>query len=79
MIMDPDMGMAVQRHLDVTTNALEPWDSGVKYANFIDVPTDMRLCYTPEAFDRLQDVKAHYDPDNLFRANHPIPLAAAAA
>jgi FAD binding domain/Berberine and berberine like len=79
MIMDPDMGMAVNRHLDLTTSALQPWDSDVKYANFIDVPTDTRTCFAPETFDRLQEVKARYDPDDLFRANHPIPCATAAA
>ncbi len=79
MIMDAEMGMAINRHLDLTADGLQPWDSGVKYANFIDVPTDMRQCYAPETFDRLQAVKARYDSDDLFRANHPIPWAAAAA
>jgi hypothetical protein len=79
MIMDPGMGVAVRRHLDLTTNALDPWDSGVKYGNFVDVPTDTRACYLRETFDRLQEVKALYDPDDLFRANHPIPRAAAPA
>ena len=50
-----------------------------KYANFIDVPTDTRMCYPPETFDRLQAMKARYDADDLFRANHPIPCVAAAA
>jgi FAD/FMN-containing dehydrogenase len=62
----------------MVANALEPWDSGVKYANFVDIPMDARMCYPPETFDRLQRVKARYDPDDLFRANHPIPCAAAA-
>ena len=71
--------MAVQEHLDLTANALQPRDSGVKYANFIDVPTDTRMCYSPETFNRLQEVKARYDSDDVFRANHPIPCATAAA
>ena len=79
MIMDHDMGIAVTRHLDLTSSALEPWDSGVRYANFIDVPTDTRLCYAPETFDRLQEVKARYDSEDVFRANHAIPCSAAAA
>ena len=76
MIVDPGMARAINGRLDVVADALEPWDSGVKYANFIDVPIDVRTCYPPETFDRLQDVKRRYDPDDLFRANHPIPSAA---
>jgi hypothetical protein len=50
-VMNPEMRMAAQNHLDLTANALEPWDSGVKCANFIDVRTDMRTCYSPETFN----------------------------
>jgi FAD/FMN-containing dehydrogenase len=78
MVMDPGMASAINGHLHLVSNALEPWDSGVTYANFIDVPIDTRMCYPPETFDRLQEVKARYDRDDLFRANHPIPGAAAA-
>jgi FAD/FMN-containing dehydrogenase len=77
MVMGPDMASAINEHLDLVSNALEPWDSGVTYANFIDVPIDTRMCYPPETFDRLQEVKAHYDRNDLFRANHQIPAAAA--
>jgi hypothetical protein len=78
MIMDPGMAEATNRQLDVVEHALEPWDSGVRFANFIEVPIDMRMCYPPETFERLQAVKRRYDPDDLFRANHPISSAAAA-
>jgi hypothetical protein len=73
MIMDPDTARAINRQLDVVAAALRPWDSGVRFANFVEVPTDARMCYPPETFDRLQEVKGRYDPDDLFRANHPIP------
>jgi FAD/FMN-containing dehydrogenase len=77
MVMDPGMASPINAHLDLVSNALEPWVSGVKYANFIDVPTDTRMFYPPETFDLLQEVKARYDPHDLFRANHPIPCPAA--
>jgi FAD/FMN-containing dehydrogenase len=77
MVMGPDMASAINGHLDLVSNALEPWDSGVTYANFIDVPIDTRMCYPSETFDRLQEVKARYDRNDLFRANHQIPAAAA--
>jgi FAD/FMN-containing dehydrogenase len=79
MVMNPDIASSITAHLDVVSAALKPWDSGVKYANFVDVPIDTRECYPPETFDRLREIKARYDEDQLFRANHPIPCAAAAA
>ena len=78
MVMDPEMGAAVNATDGGRARALERWDAGVKFANFVDVPMDARTCYPPETFDRLQQVKARYDPDDLFRANHPIPSVAAA-
>ena len=78
MVMDPGMASAINAHLDLVSNALEPWDSGVKFANFIDAPIDTRMLYPPETFDRLQEVKTRYDRHDLFRANHPIPCSAAA-
>jgi hypothetical protein len=76
--MDAGMAHAINGQLHVVEDALEPWDSGTKFANFVEVPIDVRMCYPPETFDRLQAVKRRYDPDDLFRANHPIPPAAAA-
>src|SRR3954447_13610774 len=42
MVMNPEMGAAVKTHMEIVARALEPWDSDVKYANFVDVPTDPR-------------------------------------
>lgn len=78
MLMDPVAGPAINAHLDRVSDALEPWDSEVKYVNFVEVPIDARTCYPPETFERLQQVKARYDPDDLFVANPTIPRPAAA-
>jgi FAD/FMN-containing dehydrogenase len=78
MIMDPSAATAINTQLDVLADALKPWASGVRLANFVEVPTDARTFYPPETFDRLQEVKRRYDPDDLFHANHPIPSPAAA-
>jgi hypothetical protein len=78
MLMDPSLAPAISAHLDLVGDALQPWDSRVNYGNFVDVPIDTRSCYPPETFNRLQEVKAHYDPGDLFRANHQIPSPAAA-
>ena len=72
MVMSPEMGAAVRQHMDVVAKALEPWDAGVAFANFVDGPVAARMCYPAEVVDRLQQVKARYDPDDLFRANPSI-------
>jgi FAD/FMN-containing dehydrogenase len=77
MITDPGAAGPINWQLDMVADALKLWDSGVRLANFVDVPIDVRTCYAPETFDRLQEVKRRYDPDDLFRANHAIPSPAA--
>jgi FAD/FMN-containing dehydrogenase len=75
MVMDPEAGLAVSRQIGDVKNALGPWDSGVNYPNLVDVPLDTRTCHSTETYERLRQVKSHYDPADLFRANHPIPPA----
>jgi FAD/FMN-containing dehydrogenase len=45
------------------------------YVNFLgdDGPERVRAAYPGETWQRLQAVKAAYDPQNLFRSNHNIP------
>jgi hypothetical protein len=78
VITDPGAARAINMQLDAVADALKPWDSGVRLGNFVDVPIDVRTCYPPETFDRLQEVKGRYDPHDLFRASHPIPSPPAA-
>ncbi|HEY3190309.1 MAG TPA: FAD-binding oxidoreductase [Solirubrobacteraceae bacterium] len=56
-------------------DALTPYDTGRRYLNFADRPTDPARFFTPDAYRRLRAAKAAVDPDGLFRANHPIPPA----
>lgn len=36
-------------------------------------PEEVRSAYDPDDYRRLQELKARYDPANLFRVNHNIP------
>jgi FAD/FMN-containing dehydrogenase len=56
--------------------ALRPWTVG-RTLNFIygheATVEQVREAYDPDAYRRLQELKAVHDPGNLFRCNHNIP------
>jgi FAD/FMN-containing dehydrogenase len=66
-----------RRRRDELLRHLRPWSTGGMNLNFAgveDAESDMvRAAYTPADFDRLTDLKARYDPDNMFRINFNIP------
>ena len=60
--------------------ALEPHRAGV-YVNFLDADDDtsrIREAYGNAHLERLAEVKAEYDPDNVFHHNRNIPPTSAA-
>jgi len=53
--------------------ALHPYSSGGAYTNFMmDEGQERVKASYRENFDRLVDIKSHYDPQNLFRVNQNI-------
>lgn len=59
--------------------AVAPHSSG-RCLNFIYGPTtteQVRTAYDPDDYQRLAELKAVYDPTNIFRLNHNIPPATA--
>jgi FAD/FMN-containing dehydrogenase len=57
-------------------NALQQEDRGA-YVNFLgeDGEARIRAAYPGETWERLREIKARYDPNNLFRLNQNIPPA----
>jgi FAD/FMN-containing dehydrogenase/DNA-binding HxlR family transcriptional regulator len=56
-------------------SALEPHQTGV-YLNFLDRDDRedrVRAAYGEDTYRRLQDIKARYDPDNVFLVHHNVP------
>ena len=55
--------------------ALEPHRAKSVYVNFLDADDDtgrVRAAYGDEIYRRLAEVKAKYDPDNVFHHNKNI-------
>jgi FAD/FMN-containing dehydrogenase len=75
MVFDEASRDANLGQLGRIADALAPYDNGRQYLNFTEQTTDPARFYTPYAYRRLRAVKSSVDPDNVFRANHPIPPA----
>jgi FAD/FMN-containing dehydrogenase len=54
---------------------LRPHATGASFLNFLSDPERTADAYTDGDYRRLREVKAAYDPDNVFAANHNIPPA----
>jgi FAD/FMN-containing dehydrogenase len=55
--------------------ALQPHRAGGVYVNFLDADDDssrVREAYSDQSYRRLAEVKAEYDPDNVFHHNKNI-------
>ena len=72
MAADPDGAAAVGAHVKKVHQALEPWSATRRYLNFVDQPAPAAQSFDEDTYSRLQEVKAAYDPDGVFRANHEV-------
>jgi hypothetical protein len=76
LALDGDMKRVMEAEIPRLLEALRPWDSGFRYLNFAESEMDVRTIFPPESYERLRQIKAAYDPNDVFRANHRIPPAA---
>jgi len=77
LALDGEMKRVMEVEIALLLETLRPWDSGFRYLNFAESEMDARLIFPPESYERLRQVKATYDPSDVFRANHRIPPASA--
>lgn len=68
---------AVRTHLEKVRIRMAPFATGETYLNFLDLeaatPDRIRAAYSDQDWRRLLELKARYDPRNLFRFNRNIP------
>jgi FAD/FMN-containing dehydrogenase len=75
MAVTPDVKHAIENRVDLLRENLSPWQSRHGYLNFNDRPGDADRLFPRETYRRLQNIKAAYDPGDLFLSNHPITPA----
>ena len=71
----PESVEVVEADIRRVQEALAPWDAGRTYLNFSERATSGQRLFGTETYHRLREVKAQYDPEDVFRSNHPIPPA----
>ncbi len=68
----PEQGNAVRAHLRASKEALAPWRAGHDYYNFAEAPADADAVLPDDAYRRLREIKATYDPDQAIVSAHPV-------
>jgi hypothetical protein len=74
LVVDDASAAALEGTL-TTLAAMTASDRVRPYPSFIEVPSDASTFFEPETWGRLREVKALYDPSDLFRGNHHIPAS----
>ena len=74
MPMTPELGEAIEGHLDRFDDAMDPWAGDGGYFNFAERPCDSDKILPPDVCSRLAEVKRHWDPDGRILGNHAVSL-----
>jgi hypothetical protein len=75
--MTPELGQAIEGHLDELHSTMQPWATEGGYFNFAERPCDVEAILPPETCSRLAEVKRAWDPDDMILANHALSAATA--
>jgi FAD/FMN-containing dehydrogenase len=76
--MTPQLGQAIEAHLDRFDETMEPWSGDGGYFNFAERPCDTDAILPPDVCARLAEVKRKWDPASRIVGNHAVSLDAAA-
>ena len=71
----PELKARAEADAKAVLDALAPWIAPKTYMNFIERREDARRFVADESFERLQQIKAAVDPDDVIRGSHPIAAA----
>jgi hypothetical protein len=73
LVTDEASSRAVDAALNEVTASLADHRVGY-YSNFVEEPTDAHRFFDEPAWARLRRAKHAYDPTDVIRGNHPVPL-----
>jgi FAD/FMN-containing dehydrogenase len=73
----PDAAAAVAEQAQAVKDALAPWHAGYDYYNFRETPAAASAVVSAASYQRLQKIKASYDPDQMIISAHPVRPARA--
>ena len=71
----PEVGEMIEADLERLLDAMAPWANGRVYLNFAEKGGSAERAYAPETYARLREIRAAYDPDEVFVASHRIAPA----
>jgi hypothetical protein len=71
----PPAAEAIQAQVAKIKSELRQYEAGSTFLNFTEQPADVSGAFPDDSYRRLQRVRAEFDPDELFRANHQIAPA----
>jgi hypothetical protein len=74
IVEDRESAAAVEASLEAVTGAVRRHRVG-HYPNFVEEPADASDFFDSDSWTRLREVKALYDPDDMFKGNHHVPPA----
>jgi hypothetical protein len=70
---DPSAADGLSAAVDAVAEGIRPHAAGGSFLNFLGDPDRTADAYTLDDYRRLSEIKATWDPDNVFRGNHNIP------
>ena len=68
----PESVAAIDERIGAVRAASGPWLSRSAYFNFAERTVDASSLYPADAYGRLTEIRAGFDPDGLFRGKHEI-------
>lgn len=68
----PQRASELRRHAQAIKEALAAWRARYDYYDFLETPAPASAVLPPASYQRLQKIKAAYDPDDAIISAHPV-------